>query len=440
MSITRFSLCIAVFLSIAQVSRAEFALRDGDTVVFLGDSITASRAYGKIIENYTLLRFPERKIRFVNSGRGGDTAAGGLARLEQDVFKHGATVLTVAYGVNDIGWGLRASAENKKKYLDSIRGIVEACKKRGVRVYICSAAVTGGDPNKSEESDLQKMCDDGMAIAKELKAESIDVQRSMRDVYKKVWASNEAEKKRYEKEQNDDKKPGKKGKKKGPAIVSLHTDGIHLSELGNLAMAVAILKGLGAPADVSSAAIDANDAKTLGSTGCKVSNVKTVGENLEFDRLDDGLPINFGSFTTLNFRFIPIPDELNRYMLKVANLKKGRYDVVADGRLVGTFASEQLAKGINISSATTDVWHPGGPWFAQSTVLAQMTDARHNLAVAKGLTGYYLPKNPNQKTVIAQNEQLNKQIEEMQRTLVKPTKYHFVIRPEVKKPDKKKGK
>ena len=56
-------------------SAADFALQDGDTVVFLGDSITAARSYGKMIENYTLLRFPQRTVRFVNSGIGGDTAA-----------------------------------------------------------------------------------------------------------------------------------------------------------------------------------------------------------------------------------------------------------------------------------------------------------------------------------------------------------------------------
>src|SRR5436853_4440421 len=87
-------------------ARADYAIRDGDTVVFLGDSITAARTYGKIIENYTLLRFPRRRVHFINAGWGGDTAAGGLARLERDVFRHGATVLTVAYGINDIGWGL----------------------------------------------------------------------------------------------------------------------------------------------------------------------------------------------------------------------------------------------------------------------------------------------------------------------------------------------
>src|SRR4051795_12020652 len=80
---------------------ADFAIRDGDTVVFLGDSITAARQYGKVIEDYTLLRFPERKVKFINAGKGGETAKGSLERLDEAVFAQGATLLTVAYGVND---------------------------------------------------------------------------------------------------------------------------------------------------------------------------------------------------------------------------------------------------------------------------------------------------------------------------------------------------
>src|SRR5687768_8994126 len=93
-----------VFLATA---RADFALRDGDTVAFLGDSITAARGYTKIVEHYTLMRFPDRKVRFVNAGKGGDTASGCLERIDRDVFAQGATVVIVALGVNDIGWGMK---------------------------------------------------------------------------------------------------------------------------------------------------------------------------------------------------------------------------------------------------------------------------------------------------------------------------------------------
>src|SRR5579885_346758 len=167
---------LMLFLLASPAVAADFALHDGDTVVFLGDSITAARTYGKIVENYTLLRFPDRKVKFVNAGVGGDTAAGGLKRLDRDVFAHKATVLTVAYGINDIGWGTKADEPHKRAYLDAVRGIVEACKEHGVRFYICSAAVTAEDPRKSEDGFLQKVCDEGMALSRSLGGNAIDVQ------------------------------------------------------------------------------------------------------------------------------------------------------------------------------------------------------------------------------------------------------------------------
>ncbi len=166
---------LGIFLSLALLlvpwigwaTAGDFALRDGDTVVFLGDSITAAHGYSKLVEQYTLLRFPERRVRFINAGRGGDTAAGGLQRLEHDVFSRGATVLTVAYGINDIGWGMKADEEHKRKFLESVCGIVEACQNRKVRVFICSPAITAENPDTAETNFLQKMAD-GRARADEI--------------------------------------------------------------------------------------------------------------------------------------------------------------------------------------------------------------------------------------------------------------------------------
>jgi len=135
--------------------RAEFALRDGDRV-FLGDSITAARRYDRIIENYTLLRFPKLCVQFFNAGKGGDTAAGDLARLERDVFARKATVAIVAFGTNDIGLGVKADEEHRQKYFAGIRGIVEECRRRGVRVFICSEPITNEAPDKAENGFLQK--------------------------------------------------------------------------------------------------------------------------------------------------------------------------------------------------------------------------------------------------------------------------------------------
>ncbi len=386
-------------------SPTDFAIRDGDTVVFLGDSITAERGYGRMIENYTLLRYPRRKVRFINAGRGGDTAAGGARRLQRDVLDAGATLVTVAYGVNDIGWGARADEAHRQAYLDGIRDIVTACRQRGVRVYVCSAAVTAADPDVSENDFLQRMCDDGMELARRLGGEAIDVQRTMRDILRKVRAAR------------DEKNP-----------PTLHApDGIHLNDLGQLAMGFAILKGLGAPADVSSVRIDAAAGRVLEVAGCEVSNLQASATGVAFDRLDEGLPLNFGPLGALNFRFIPIPEELNRYMLTVDGLSPGDHRLTVDGRVVGTWPHDRLAGGINISSATPDGWEPGGPWDAQAATLLLLTEARHKLAQSLKVAPGHIGGNPNFPAIDRDAAEVNRRLEDLQRLVAGPVRYRFVL-------------
>ncbi|HYG33810.1 MAG TPA: hypothetical protein VEC99_03440, partial [Clostridia bacterium] len=65
---------LAVF-SISTTSFAgDFLIRDGDRVVFLGDSITEQRLYTTYIEAYALTRYPQWKLSFRNVGWGGDTS------------------------------------------------------------------------------------------------------------------------------------------------------------------------------------------------------------------------------------------------------------------------------------------------------------------------------------------------------------------------------
>ncbi len=385
--------------------QAEFAIRDGDTVVFLGDSITAERGYSRMIENYTLLRYPRRKVRFINAGWGGDTAAGGARRLQRDVLDAGATLVTVAYGVNDIGWGARADEAHRRAYLDGIRDIVTACRQRGVRVYICSAAVTAADPDVSEHDFLQRMCDDGMELARRLGGEAIDVQRMMRDILRRVRAA---------------------GHEKQPP--TLHApDGIHLNDLGQLAMGFAILKGLGAPAEVSSVWVDAAAGRVVEAGGCEVSNLRASATGAAFDRLDEGLPLNFGPLGALNFRFIPIPEELNRYMLRIDGLSPSDYRLTVNGRVVGTWSHDRLAGGINISSATPDGWEPGGPWDAQAATLLLLTEARHKLAQSLKLAPGYIGGHPGIPAIERDAAEINRRIEDLQRLVAGPVRYHFVL-------------
>src|SRR6202790_1451097 len=88
------------------VAQRDFYLKDGDRVVFYGDSITDQRLYTTFTESYALTRFPQMKIDFVHSGWGGDRVTGGGGgpidvRLQRDVLPYKPTVLTIMLGMND---------------------------------------------------------------------------------------------------------------------------------------------------------------------------------------------------------------------------------------------------------------------------------------------------------------------------------------------------
>jgi len=101
------ALALAAFTTAAHSQ--QFALKDGETVVFYGDSITAQRLYTRLVEEFVLTRYPALNVRFVNAGVPGDTAYGGYAgtmveRVRRDVAPFQPAMITVLLGMNDGGW------------------------------------------------------------------------------------------------------------------------------------------------------------------------------------------------------------------------------------------------------------------------------------------------------------------------------------------------
>src|SRR5438093_494713 len=98
-------LCLVAILAL-QAQAESFALKDGDRVVFYGDSITDQRLYTTFTETYVVTRFPKLDVSFVHSGWGGDRVTGGAGgpidvRLRRDVVAYKPTALTIMLGMND---------------------------------------------------------------------------------------------------------------------------------------------------------------------------------------------------------------------------------------------------------------------------------------------------------------------------------------------------
>ena len=95
-----------LLLATAAWAQGDFYLKEGDRVVFYGDSITDQRLYTTFTESFVITRFPRMKVSFVHSGWGGDRVTGGAGgpievRLQRDVIAYKPTVLTMMLGMND---------------------------------------------------------------------------------------------------------------------------------------------------------------------------------------------------------------------------------------------------------------------------------------------------------------------------------------------------
>jgi lysophospholipase L1-like esterase len=120
-----------LFLLAAQ-AQDDFYLKNGDTVVMYGDSITAQRLYTNFAESYVVTRFPKLNVRFVQSGWPGDRVDGGLIgsidqRLARDVVAYHATVVAIMLGMNDAGYR-PFDATLFKAYSSGYEHIVKALK------------------------------------------------------------------------------------------------------------------------------------------------------------------------------------------------------------------------------------------------------------------------------------------------------------------------
>ena len=89
-----------------------FLIQDGQTVVFIGDSITycgrldvaapLGNGYVKIAVDLITAKYPARQIKFFNEGIGGDVAPGLQDRWADDVLIHNPDWVSVLVGINDL--------------------------------------------------------------------------------------------------------------------------------------------------------------------------------------------------------------------------------------------------------------------------------------------------------------------------------------------------
>jgi lysophospholipase L1-like esterase len=104
---------LALFFALASASGAttapSAAFVSGDRWAVLGDSTTHTGSYHREVELFYLTRHPSAPLDVVNGGLASDTAASALDRLDWDCLAARPTVVSVMFGMNDVGHQLYAA-------------------------------------------------------------------------------------------------------------------------------------------------------------------------------------------------------------------------------------------------------------------------------------------------------------------------------------------
>lgn len=293
-----------------------FALRDGDRVVFFGDSITEQRLYTTYVEHFVVARYPDLKVTFVNSGWGGDQTAvneceqchgvGALPRIERDVVAKRPTVVTLLFGMNDGKYKDfdQAAFDAYERGMAEIVRIIKTETK--ARIYVMTPTVYDGTRKTpwSHTDKYNDVLDRYSAAAKALAAREnlrvIDLHAATTEALARA--------------------------KGAEADYTFAPDGVHPNEDGQLVMATAILKAWGAePARV------------------------TAKSGTTFD-VDAPLPWPSPAPSARLAAAAPEIAELGAVTLSVPGLAPGTYGVTVDGADAGTYTAEQLAAGVDVFS------------------------------------------------------------------------------------------
>lgn len=310
----------------APAQTASFPLKENDVVVMLGDSITAQHLHSNYIEAYCVTRFPKWNLRFRNSGVGGHTIGTGLARFDYDVANWKPTVVTVEFGMNDLGGGVNSVPA----YTKNIPLLPERIKAIGARPIFLTASPVNDGTGASDKGGRNEALNLGaFAVVEYSKEHGIPCADQFHELAD-LWKANAA---------------------KGADKVNLTGDPVHPGGPGQLTMAYACLTGLGAPALVSKATIDAGG-KVVSATQCAITDLKSDGGKLSFTRLDDCLPMPIPAEAATGLKLVPFTAKLNDYTLTVTGLAAGKYTVTIDGAKVADVTADQLTAGWNMSELT----------------------------------------------------------------------------------------
>jgi len=232
------SLAILLFCGISR-GESGIVIKDGQTVAFMGDSITQNawtHPYGYVHLVVHGLETAGIHIKPIPTGVSGNTSINMLARLNHDVLEKKPDWMLLSCGVNDVMHG--TTGVELEPYKKNITSIVEQAQAAGVKVVILTATRIGEEDNANNRK-LAGYNDFLRQLAKEKSCSLADLSTEEQAALTALHAD--------------------------PRQKYLTLDGVHMNPHGDRMMARGVLKGLGFSDDFLAKAEQAwMDAPNLG--------------------------------------------------------------------------------------------------------------------------------------------------------------------------------
>jgi lysophospholipase L1-like esterase len=206
-------------LALPVISHAEIAVKSGEKVAFLGDSITQGgwsnpKGYVKLAE--AGLKANGVEVEIIPAGISGHKSNQMLERLDRDVLSKKPQWMTLSCGVNDVWHGVKGIPLDE--YKKNIREIVDKCATANVKVVILTATVIKEQLDGPDNQKLAAYNDFLRDLAKEKKLPLADLNAMFQE---RIKAANTPDKK------------------------VLTSDGVHMNGAGNEVMAEGVLHAFG---------------------------------------------------------------------------------------------------------------------------------------------------------------------------------------------------
>ncbi len=383
---------------------APVELRDRETIVFFGDSITEQNLYTAYLETFLLSRFPGKKLAVFNLGWSGDTASGGNKRFARDVAPVQPTLVFVNFGMNDGGYKAYDEA-TLRNYLAAQGALADTIRQAGAREVLFTTSPVDDVLRKDQgvyNGTLSRMARALSGLAAERGLPVIDLLAPMLDVQRRA-------------------------KERDPAFTMI-PDTIHPNAVGHLVMAYLALRRIELPREVGEIVVEGGKVRVSGATG---AGAVTEGGGVELDLPLPFLPFYVPKEARPAFDLVPFEQELNRFRLQVTSASPGQSFVLSvDGKTSGVFTSEELARGVDLALLDGAPWTAAGRtlWEAAQYRWKEHFEAWRAMGLQKPV--FMMPGVPafeaHARAQRAYADELGRSLQE----LARPATYHLALRPQ----------